>query len=155
MTKHSPSDFGPGEKLQHSRYQFEDVDVKATGKKRLRNLTPFALDRYYRKDLLSKIPADNTKLFDAGNRYRDDFQRAGLQPDVVSRYDEMISNGSVAAFFDGQIDAVNAFRNATAAMDRMARRDVMDCCLFGRAVGKPRMEILREGLWQLVRHYGY
>lgn len=155
MTKHSPSDFGSPFARQHGSFVFEEVDAKKVGKLRVRNQTPFALDQYYKRNRLDKDAQANRRLFEAGNRYRDDFQRAGLQPDVVSRYDEMVADGSVAAFFDGQVDALHAWRDASRKIGIVAYDVVVDCCCFGRSVGKLKMEILRRGLWQLVKHYGY
>ena len=152
---HPSHDQGPGERWQHGDETLVEPTEEA-GRNRVVVLTQDALDRYYRRGQLAADANENRRLYDAGARLRGDFQRAGLTQNLVSRYSDLISGGSVQGFLAVREDAYRAWRDAIQAVGPIAADEVIAVCCQGEPVGKgARMEILRRGLAVLARHYGY
>ena len=148
-------DQGPRERWQHGDETLVEATEEAGGR-RVVVLTQDALDRYYRRGQLAPAAAENQRLYDAGVRLRRDFHRAGLTPDVVARYSDLVSGGSVQGFMALREDAYRAWRAAIRAVGPVAAGEVVAVCCQGAPVGKgARMEILRRGLAVLAQHYGY
>ncbi|MDH3231008.1 MAG: DUF6456 domain-containing protein [Alphaproteobacteria bacterium] len=148
-------DHGPRERWQHGDETLVEATEEAGGR-RVVVLTQDALDRYYRRGQLAPAAAENQRLYDAGVRLRRDFHRAGLTPDVVARYSDLVSGGSVQGFMALREDAYRAWRAAIRAVGPVAAGEVVAVCCQGAPVGKgARMEILRRGLAVLAQHYGY
>ncbi|HEX6972698.1 MAG TPA: DUF6456 domain-containing protein [Limnochordia bacterium] len=147
------SDFGSPCLAQHTEVTLENADVKL-GVLRARNKTPFALDRYHaRKELDPSDDGNNSRLFDAGNRLRDDFTAAGLEPRIAGRYAEMVGTGSIQGFMAGRGTAYERWVSAVRAVGPIASDEIVSVCCLGNPVGRSRMILLRRGLEVLARHY--
>jgi hypothetical protein len=147
-------DEGPRERWQHGDETLVEPTEEA-GRRRVVVLTQDALDRYYRRGQLAEDAADNRRLYDAGVRLRGDFQRAGLTQNLVARYSDLVSGGSVQGFLALRGDAYRAWRKAIRAVGPIAADEIIAVCCQGAPVGRgARMEILRRGLAVLATHYG-
>ncbi len=145
----------PRERWRHGDETLTEATEEAGGRRTV-VLTQDALDRYYRRGHLAPAAAENQRLYDAGVRLRGDFHRAGLTPDVVARYSDLVSGGSVQGFLAVREDSYRRWRAAIRAVGPIAANEVVAVCCLGEPVGKgARMEILRRGLAVLAAHYGY
>lgn len=156
MTKPDPIDSGTRERWQHGDETLVEATERA-GQTRVVNLTQDALDRYYRRCKLAVGDAErNRRLYDAGCQLRMDWSKAGLMPQVVGAYADMVSNGSIQSMFSVKEDAYRRWRAAIKAVGPIASNEVITVCCAGEPVGKGApMEILRRGLDVLVKHYRY
>ena len=153
-TARGTQDQVPRERWQHGDETLVEP-AEAAGSRRVVVLTQDALDRYYRRGQLAPAADENRRLYDAGARLRRDFHRAGLTPDVVARYSDLVSGGSIQGFLAVREDSYRAWRAAIRAVGPVAADEVVAVCCQGAPVGKgARMEILRRGLAVLARHYG-
>ena len=154
--KRQPIDTGPKERWQHSDETLVEAAEDA-GQTRVVVLTQDALDRYYRRSQLDPRNKErNVRLYDAGCQLRMDWTKAGLNARVISRYSDMVGNGSIQGFVATCEDAYKRMRRAIKAVGPVASDEVIECCCMGQPVGEGvRMEILRRGLDQLAKHYGY
>lgn len=132
--------------LQHYESVVEDRDVHGT--KGVRNITQTAFDRYFRRNLL--MPGDkktNAALYVAGEQFRADWERARL--DLMARPSFERTPRGAEEFTMARLEATARVRAAMVKMGA-ARDAVVDCVVFGHAVGRARMEVLRLGLATLV-----
>ncbi len=151
--------------LTAARHQHDTIDVvptEAAGVTAHRVRTPFALDRYHaRGELAPGEPVENNRRYDAGERLRADWTRAGLEPAVVARYRDLVSGGVSGGgglrhdVHAHRMDAHRAWKKAIQKVGPIASNEVIEACCLGNAVrGKVRLEILRRGLAVLADHYG-
>ena len=81
-------DYGPGElRSRHKVVREHRVDEEGRIVKGGRVLTQWPLDRYLARKFISE------KQWEAGDKLRRDYQRAGLEPQIVARYSDMVSGG--------------------------------------------------------------
>lgn len=148
-------DTGPRERYQHG----DETLVEATedaGRSRVVILTQDALDRYYQRRQLDRDEDENKRLYDAGVRLRQDFHRAGLTANVISRYSDLVSGGAVQGFLSVREENYRRWRDAIQAIGPIASNEVIEVCCIGGAVGKGGpLEIFRRGMKVLADYYGY
>lgn len=127
--------------------------AERAGQTRVVKLTQDALDRYYKRGQLGDRE-DNDRRYDAGKRLRGLFYYAGLTPNVIAKYTDMISEGSIESYHAGRSDAYYEWQGAIQAVGPIASNEVITVCCLGEALnGRERLEILRRGLQVLVGHW--
>lgn len=145
-------DAGPQEREQHGDYVLEET-MKA-GVYRARNRSPFALDAYFNRKLLG-TGKDNARRFEAGDKLRTDWTLAGLTPDVIGSYEQVIASCDLSNWAVTRLDAYQRWQRAVKAVGPIASDEVLGCCCLGLTIGRDRMVLLRRGLEVLAVHYGY
>ena len=81
-------DYGPGElRARHRVVREHRVDGEGRIVKGGRVMTQWPLDRYLARKLISE------KQWEAGDKLRRAYQMAGLEPQIVARYSDMVSGG--------------------------------------------------------------
>jgi len=144
----------PPEQLAGGDFVFEACDPSNPGAKRARNRSPFALDAYRNRGQLDPRDAERNELrWEAGDRLRASWTIAGLDPRVTARYAEWVSGMGEGSGADETVNRRRALRDALEAAWPYATV-LLDCCCLGHAVGRTRMDDLRDGLDVLVEHYG-
>ena len=153
MTKTKHSDHGPPERRQHGLLVIEETMV--AGVMHARVATPDALDYYYAHKRLGE-GRDSRRRYEAGARLRGYWDSAGMEPRVVGRYENMPPDGAWrGGWTPSNEDAYRQFSDGLKAVGPIASNEVVETCCFGRAVGRGGMEILRRGLEELCKHWGY
>lgn len=152
-----PLDVGTPERQQHVRP--EDVLVEATedaGQQRVVIQAQWHFDYYARRGWLAKDEGENRRLYDAGNEFRQDWTIAGLEPNVVAAYRDMVSAGSVQSFYGARLDAYKRWQDAVKKIGPIYSDLTIRVACFGQSAGRGRgMRNLRIGLDRLAREYGY
>ncbi len=134
---------------RHHDAVVENRDIKGT--RGVRALSQNAFDRYYRRTELA--PGDrqlNAARYRAGERLRDDWERAGL--DTRARQSFERKDGSAEEFSAARLDAWTRVRSAMAALGA-TRNVVVNAAVYGDRVGRAKMEMLRAGLDALADMY--
>lgn len=148
-------DTGPKERWKHGDETLVEATEKA-GQSRIVVLTQDALDRYYKRSQLDRDKERNRRLYDAGCQLRMDWSKAGMNPQTIGRYMDMVSGGSIQGFSVMREGAYRRWRDAVQAVGPIASNEVITVTCLGEPVGKgAAMEILRRGLGVLAKHYGY
>lgn len=137
----------------------EASDPRNPGVKHARRKAPFALDSYYSRHFLSPNHFLNRILFQAGDRLREDFTAAGLEPRVCMRWGEQGGRpeGGGNSAEQSRIANLRAYESFWRAGKAIGEGSgiVIDVACFGTPAGEGRrMEILRAGLTRLAVHYG-
>lgn len=132
-----------------------------------RNLTTRNLERWHNRDLIDDLQAA------AGDRYRSDYERAGFEQRVTSRYDIVTAGGQGAVWqppMPGtvmQMDAWQRYRVARDELDPALRWGFDSMVLHDAAyaevpAGQDRLRAFTRDRWamvvqlcltRLVRHY--
>ena len=118
----------------------------------VRNLTPFALDRYRHRGELDDDALLNERMFQAGDRLRLDWELAGLTMMARSQVEAGRVEGSAVHFSDKRLAARERVQHAMVVLGP-TRNIVVDCCVFG-GPARRYLEVLRLGLRTLANHYG-
>jgi hypothetical protein len=135
----------------HSDAVVENRDIKGTKGVRALSQSGNAFDRYYRRTELA--PGDrrlNAIRYSAGERLRGDWERAGL--DTRARQSFERRDGSTEEFSVARLDAWNRVRAAMVVLGA-TRFCVLNAAVYGRRIGKAKIEMLRVGLDALVDMY--
>ena len=134
---------------QHHDAVVEDRDIKGT--RGVRALSQNAFDRYYRRTELAPGNRQlNAARYRAGERLRDDWERAGL--DTRARQSFERKDGSAEEFSVARLDAWNRVRSAMLVLGA-TRNVVVNAAVYGDRIGKAKIEMLRVGLDALVDMY--
>ena len=147
------SDYGTPERHLKGGDIVEELTERA-GIRRARVTIETALDWYYANNNLDKGPERNKLLYDCGVRFRKDWTVSGLEPNVIGRYSDMVSAGSIQGLSGMREDAYKRWRAAILAVGPIASMEVIKVCCIGERVGRTGLEILRRGLGELASHYG-
>ncbi len=147
------SDYGTPERHLKGGDIVEELTERA-GIRRARVTIETALDWYYANRKLDDDEPENKLLYDCGVRLRKDWTVAGLEPNTIARYSDMVADGSVQGFADMREDAYKRWRAAIKVVGPIASHEVIEVCCAGEKVGRIGLEILRRGLRQLAKHYG-
>ena len=149
-------DAGPRQRLQHDAVSLEAMPREDGAGLRARVSTQRPLDRYALRGEIS-VPQ-----FQAGERLRADFERAGLQPRVIMHYAPRLP----ASKAEARDSTMDARRRLYAAIDRVGRLGegvLWAVCCVGESAGdwahrhgrgvRDGIVLLRAALDELDRHY--
>ena len=147
----------------HTHFEMGIEWASARGSQtRVRNLTQWPLDRYYRRKEISR------ELHEAGNRLYDDFERSHLRQQICMRWEEFIDRG-LPDFYNivSNKDRAKPFWTAMEVITKSSGQDgegiVWSVVLMGVTAGqyaahkgfKPALGLglLKMALAPLPKHY--
>tara|TARA_Y100000310_G_scaffold292235_1_gene320844 strand:- start:105 stop:587 length:483 start_codon:yes stop_codon:yes gene_type:complete len=145
------SDFGTPERRQHDPVVIERVEAEsAEVRARARVYTRSPLETLRKRNAISE------RAKAAGEKLREIWERANLEPRVIGSYAELVAHGSVASLTVGDIkhDAHTDFVRAVRAVGPIASNEVLACCCLDEYVGGNMVEILSRGLEVLADFFG-
>jgi hypothetical protein len=137
--------------LAQFQWRFEPRDVDSDRLVVVRNLTPFALDRYFQRGELGGTDEENERAYLAGDQLRTDWEIAGLTLLARAKMEPGF-DGGVESFSNSRLAARERIKQAMTALGP-TRDVVVDVCVFG-APAKKQIEVLRVGLSALADHWG-
>lgn len=146
------SDFGTAERAQHGPIEFEDVpeDMEDT-KNRTRARAVEVDDPLFtlkRNGTISRLQRDAALIL------RELWYAAGLEPRVISQYQEMISSGSVVDIRSTTIDRHRKFILAIRAAGVACSDAIISVCCLQNPVNSNQVNGLKVGLDNLVEYFG-
>lgn len=153
-------DAGPPERSQHHAIVMETTGLKA-GEVRLFNRTHSPLDAYLHRKLLGEGNIAKAR-FNAGDTFRNYFERSGASPHVVSTLERV--SGGEKEWNEGQLRAREGFKRAVQAIGKLSSVVAIDVCCMGisvtdveRRMGWRKdsgMQMLCMALDELAEHFG-
>lgn len=149
-------DAGPRQRLRHDAVSLETMPREDGAGLRARVRTQRPLDRYALRGEISE------PQFQAGERLRTDFERAGLQPRVIMHYAPRLP-ASRAEARDSTMDARRRLYAAIDGVGRLGEGVLWAVCCVGESAGdwahrhgrgvRDGIVLLRAALDELDRHY--
>jgi len=157
---------------QHGQVQQSSTRISDQIHPVIKNTAESPLSRLYSRKQKNGTPYLTIEEYQAGDRLRNDFERAGLQPSITVRWDEMVSTGSkfgpgseAGEMSDIAMDARSRLEKAINKIGPELSSVTLDICCFLKGFEIVERErnwpsrsaklIIKIALAILARHYGY
>ena len=124
----SPSDFGPRERLQHSPdVRYENTTTALGSPKRMRVIQQTPLDRYYKRDQITR------RQYEAGQALYSLWRRAGQAQRLTANYEGNRVDGGKSA--ETGADAFTDYIKILKRIGRDFSEIAQWCCIEGMSAG--------------------
>ena len=140
------------EGFKHFEWQVEDRNVKNRGVRGVRNLTQWPIDRYFKRNELSKDKKENRLMYEAAERFRMDFELSSLERRARQSFERR--EQSVEEMSNARLQARARFYSAWNELGPTFT-DVYRVCCYGEIAGKDGLPVVRLGLKKLVKFYRF